>query len=113
MARIWLLLKQQLHLKLCVFVSLIEPHLNWPVASFHLHSGREATRFAVAATNQNTLIGRRPVFLRHVTRAVFYVGCATFCVLIGRSHGELSRFIDAQFGWNEVSCGEICDMNTS
>jgi len=44
-------------------------------------SGCEATRFAVAATNQNGLLVTRVVTLFTVG---FQVGCATCCVLIGQ-----------------------------
>jgi len=72
------------------------PHLNWP--HFVL---TEAKPVPVIATS------------RHVTRAVtgltvrFYLGCSTYCVLIGRSHGEPGRFTDARFRWNEVRWGEV------
>jgi len=62
--------------------------------------GYEPTQFAVAATNQNGLIALSTC-LRHVTTVVtvgLYIGCATYCVLIGRSRGGLRRFTVIQFG---------------
>jgi len=58
-------------------------------------SGCEATQFAVAATIQNMLIGWLPVLAISQGTGFtvgFYVGSATYCALIGRSHGELSVF---------------------
>jgi len=54
-------------------------------------SGREATQFAVAATNQNRLAGWRRVFVVSRGSSLGSLSAST-CVLTGRSHGELGRF---------------------
>ena len=66
-------------------------------------NGCEATRFAVAATSQSRDIGWSTC-LRHVIRVdtgftvcSYVQGIAAFCVQIGRSHGELGRFIATHF----------------
>jgi len=70
---------------------LTQPHLSWPFSSEL--SGCEATRFAVAAANQDALRVKADSEAVDTTLVTWRrQSPSSKLVLIRRSHGELSRF---------------------